>query len=255
MGNISGSPGPSSCGSLGYAMPDAEFAACVVAITDNLIPGILPAFSIPGHRMDFIVRTDTLGDPAKISSGATGISRNPTDLLVASRIATLIRSSPVYRDGFSMQFGTGGASLAVARYLADYMRQDGVKASFVLGGITAQAVETLEQEMVGCIFDVQCFDASAVKSLAANPMHREISASHYANPNRATLWQGQQGDHEHHGAQVPDRAVDRRACGCRLDRASRRDRRGPGRLGDGCDKAGRWLSAGLGCGRAIQVMR
>jgi citrate lyase subunit alpha/citrate CoA-transferase len=185
MGNISGSPGPSSCGSLGYAMPDAEFAACVVAVTDNLVPGILPAFSIPGHRVDFIVRTDTLGDPAKISAGATRISRSPTDLLVASRIATLIRSSPVYRDGFSMQFGTGGASLAVARYLADHMRQDGVKASFVLGGITAQAVEMLEQQMVGCIFDVQCFDATAIKSLAGNPLHREVSASHYASPNTA----------------------------------------------------------------------
>jgi citrate lyase subunit alpha/citrate CoA-transferase len=182
MGNISGSQGPSSCGSLGYAVPDAEFAACVIAITDNLVPGLLPAFSVPGHRVDFIVRTDTLGDPARISSGATRVSRSPTDLLVASRIATLIRSSPVYRDGFSMQFGTGGASLAVAQYLAGHMKQDGVRASFILGGITSQAVEMLEQQMVGCIFDVQCFDDTAIKSLAKNPLHREVSASHYANP-------------------------------------------------------------------------
>ena len=185
MGNMSGCFGPSSCGSLGYAIPDAEFAACVVAVTDNLLPGVLPAFSIPGHQVDFIVQTGSLGDPAKISSGATRISRSPTDLLIASRIATLIRSSPLYHDGFSMQFGTGGASLAVARYLAEHMQQDGVKASFILGGITAQAVEMLDKQMVECIFDVQCFDDDAITSLAGNPRHREISASHYAGPNTA----------------------------------------------------------------------
>ncbi len=185
MGNIWGCAGPSACGSLGYAVPDAEFAACVVAVTDNLVPGVLPTFSIPGHQVDFIVNTGSLGDPARISSGATRISRSPTDLLIASRVARLIRSSPVYQDGFSMQFGTGGASLAVARYLAEYMREDAVKASFILGGITAQAVEMLEQQMVECIFDVQCFDATAIRSLAANPLHREISASHYAGPQTA----------------------------------------------------------------------
>lgn len=185
MGNIWGCSGPSACGSLGYAMPDAEFAACVIAVTDNLVTGVLPAFSISGHKVDFIVNTSSLGDPARISSGATRISRSPMDLLIAARVARLIRSSPLYQDGFSMQFGTGGASLAVARYLAEYMRDDGVRASFILGGITAQAVEMLEKQMVGCIFDVQCFDATAIKSLATNPLHHAISASHYAGPQTA----------------------------------------------------------------------
>ncbi len=185
MGNISGVDAPSACGSLGYAMPDAAFARCVIAVTDNLEQQPLSSISIPGHLVDFVVEVDSIGEPDKIAVGATRISSSPVDLLIAREIAHLIRQSPVYRSGFSMQFGTGGASLAVARYLSLFMKQDEVRASFILGGITSQAVEMLEQSLVHTLYDVQCFDLRAVNSLAKNAQHCEIGVSHYANPNTA----------------------------------------------------------------------
>jgi citrate lyase subunit alpha/citrate CoA-transferase len=185
FGNITGTLGPSACGSLGYAVPDAHYAASVVAVTDNLIEGPLPEFSIPGCLVDFVAKVDVIGDPTRISAGATRITRNPVDLVIADKAARIIHSSRVYGPGFSMQFGTGGASLAIARYLSEYMRQDGVRASFILGGITAQCTQMLEAGLTDAIFDVQCFDQTAVKSLAAHPRHAEIGVSHYANPNTA----------------------------------------------------------------------
>ena len=38
MGNCTGKLGPSACGSLGYAFPDAMYAKQVIVITDNLVP-------------------------------------------------------------------------------------------------------------------------------------------------------------------------------------------------------------------------
>ena len=38
MGNCSGKIGKSACGSLGYAIPDAQNAKHVIIITDNLVP-------------------------------------------------------------------------------------------------------------------------------------------------------------------------------------------------------------------------
>ena len=37
-GNLTGKTGPSACGSLGYAFPDAQYADKVIAITDHLCP-------------------------------------------------------------------------------------------------------------------------------------------------------------------------------------------------------------------------
>ena len=88
----------------------------------------------------------------------------------------------IVKEGFSFQTGTGGASLAVIRYLRALMQSRGVKASFVLGGITSQVAEMLEQGLVGAIFDVQSFDVDAARSMATNPRHFEIDASCYANP-------------------------------------------------------------------------
>ncbi|MEZ4683142.1 MAG: citrate lyase subunit alpha [Caldilineaceae bacterium] len=54
--------------------------------------------------------------------------------------------------------------------------------SFALGGITGALVEMLEAGLFRRLLDVQAFDLAAVRSLATNPNHLEISAGHYASP-------------------------------------------------------------------------
>ena len=45
----------------------------------------------------------------------------------------VIINSPYYKQGFSFQTGSGGAALAVTRYLRQSMIDDGSTASFALG--------------------------------------------------------------------------------------------------------------------------
>ncbi|ENB6515692.1 citrate lyase subunit alpha, partial [Escherichia coli] len=86
-----------------------------------------------------------------------------------------------FKEGFSMQTGTGGASLAVTRFLEDKMRSRDIRADFALGGITATMVDLHEKGLIRKLLDVQSFDSHAAQSLARNPNHIEISANQYAN--------------------------------------------------------------------------
>ena len=52
-GNINGVQGKSACGSLGYAMPDAEYADFVVAVTDGYTETALDYVSIPQTQVDY----------------------------------------------------------------------------------------------------------------------------------------------------------------------------------------------------------
>lgn len=182
-GNANGSSGASACGSLGYAMVDARNAKKVVLLTEEIAPYPLGPASIRQDQVDAIVKVDSVGDPAGIGKGATRMTRDPRELLIASTAARAIAAAGVIRDGFSLQTGSGGSSLAVVRFLRDLMVERGVKASFALGGITSQLVSLLEEGLVGALLDTQSFDLDAARSLAANPDHREIDAGYYANPN------------------------------------------------------------------------
>jgi len=166
MGNMNGRIGKSACGSMGYAIVDAQYADHVIAITDNLVPfPNLPA-SIDQTLVDTVVVVDSIGDPKKIVSGAIRDSDNPRDLLIAKNAVDVIVNSGYFKDGFVYQTGTGGASLSVTKLLKEEMIKQNIKASLGLGGITTQS-----------------FDLDAVRSIAENPKHYEISASFYANPN------------------------------------------------------------------------
>ena len=55
-GNITGVTGPTACGSLGYAFPDAAYADWVVAVTDNLDSYPLTSISIPQTQVDYVVQ-------------------------------------------------------------------------------------------------------------------------------------------------------------------------------------------------------
>ncbi len=184
MGNITGTVGPAACGSLGYAVPDADCAATVVAVTDNLIDTPLETVSIPQSRVNYIVRMDKIGDPSGIVSGSTSMTRDPVALAIARKAEAAIRASGLLRDGFNFQTGAGGASLATAQYLREDMLRMGVKGGFLLGGTTKYLVDMLEEGLFEAIYDVQCFDLSAVESIRKNAAHHEISADTYANPNQ-----------------------------------------------------------------------
>lgn len=182
-GNCSGKYGPSACGSLGYAFPDAMYAKKVIVITDNLTAYPLKGWSIPEIYVDYVVEVPAIGNPKGIVSGTTKITRDPVGLVMAETAAKVIQASGLLKDGFSFQTGAGGATLAAAKYLKDIMLKDNIKGSFGLGGITGYMVDMLNAGCFQKLLDVQCFDLKAVESIRTNPNHSEVSAMHYASPD------------------------------------------------------------------------
>ncbi len=182
MGNCSGKYGPSACGSLGYAFSDAMHADKVVVITDNLVPYPLKDTSISEGYVDYVVEVSQIGDPARIVSGTTKITRDPVGLRIAGLAAQVVIHSGYLKDGFSFQTGAGGASLAVAKYVEEMMEKENIKGSFCMGGITGYMVDMANKGYFDTILDVQCFDLKAIESIRENPKHQEISAMRYASP-------------------------------------------------------------------------
>jgi citrate lyase subunit alpha/citrate CoA-transferase len=182
-GNACGTRGVANCGSLGYGLIDAKYANKVVIITDCLVDFPNVPASISQMDVDYVVKVDKIGDPSGIASGATRYTKNPKELLMAEYASKVIVQSGYFKDGFSFQTGTGGATLAVSRFLRNEMINAGIKATFALGGITKQIVEMHEEGLVKHIFDVQGFDLVAVESIDKNPNHHEIDSSLYANPH------------------------------------------------------------------------
>jgi len=184
-GNINGVQGPTACGSLGYAFPDAQYADCVVAVTDYMVEYPLSPISIPQTRVDYVVKVDCVGDPNGIVSGTTRITKDPVGLKIAENAAKVIQAAGLIINGFSFQTGAGGASLATAVFVRKMMEKDHITGSFALGGITGYMVDMLEKGFFKKIMDVQGFDLEAIKSITTNPNHLEIGADFYASPFNA----------------------------------------------------------------------
>ena len=187
IGNANGynrdEEGATMCGSLGYAKVDAVYADTVVILTDHIVPYPNSPFGIPAVQVDYIVPVESVGDPAGIMSGATRYTKDPKELLIAKTAADVIEHSGYLKDGFSMQMGSGGASLATARFLREKMEEMGIKARFALGGITGQIVEMHEAGLIDKILDVQSFDLVAANSLKNNRFHTQIGGRLYAGYN------------------------------------------------------------------------
>lgn len=183
FGNANGFSGKSRCGSLGYAKVDAELAKMVVLLTEEFVPFPNHPASIHQDQVDWIVQVDEVGDPAKIMAGALRMTSNPRELLIARQAAAVIEHSGYFEQDFSLQTGSGGAALAVSRFLEDKMVKKGITASFALGGITGSMVNLFEKGLIETLLDTQSFDADAAMSLAKNARHIEISANEYANPS------------------------------------------------------------------------
>lgn len=182
FGNANGTTGESRCGSLGYAMVDAQHAACVVAVTEQIVSYPHTPASLRQDQVDLVVKVDQVGDPKKIATGAVRATTNPRELLIARYAADVLINSGLFVDGFSMQTGSGASAVATTRYLREAMVNQNITARWALGGITGDIVDLQEAGLIGTLLDTQSFDVRAADDLAVNPNHREINAGEYANP-------------------------------------------------------------------------
>ncbi|HMK31697.1 MAG TPA: citrate lyase subunit alpha [Terriglobales bacterium] len=171
FGNATGSLGKSACGSLGFALADSIYADHVIVVTDNLVPFPCVPWQIQGNNVDCMVEVPSIGDPSKIVSGTTRITRSPDRLKIAEYVAQFLRDAGIMRDGFSFQAGAGGIALAFVDYLRGMMKEAGIKARFVRGGSSRHLVEMLQEGLTDYILDGQTFDLDAVRSLATDPRH------------------------------------------------------------------------------------
>ena len=171
FGNANGLSGPSACGLLGFALADSQYARKVIVVTDNLVEFPCIPWQIQGNYVDYTVVTERLGDPSKIISGTTQITRSPDRLLLAELTARFCELTGIIRDGFSFQTGAGGTALAVTGYFRNIMKERGIKARFARGGSNKYLVEMLEEGLVDYILDGQTFDLDGVHSMAKNAGH------------------------------------------------------------------------------------
>jgi len=181
QGNGSGAFGKSACGTLGYALSDMYYAKKVVLVTDTIVDR-LDRFQFEGRYVDMVVQVPSIGDPKGIVSGTTRITRDPIGLKIATQTARILDHLGVIKEGFSMQTGAGGTSLATADQIRQLMLTQQVRGSFASGGITRHYVDMLKQGLFSKLYDVQCFDLQAVESYHQNENHIGISASKYGNP-------------------------------------------------------------------------
>lgn len=175
FGNSTGDRGPSACGLLGFALADSEYADNVIVVTDNLVPFPCYPWQIQGNNVDSVVQIDSLGDPSKIVSGTTEVTKSPDRLLIAEYVAQFLEDAGIMKDGFSFQAGAGGTNLAFAVYLKEKMKAKGIKARFIRGGSTIYLVEMLEEGLTDYILDGQTFDLEGVRSMRENSNHINTS--------------------------------------------------------------------------------
>jgi len=171
FGNANGLEGSSASGLLGFALADSQYAEKVIIATDNMVEFPCIPWQIQGNHVDFTVEMDQIGDPEKIISGTTRITRSPDRLYLAELTARFCEVTGIIRDGFSFQSGAGGTSLAVGEYFKKIMQEKGIKARFARGGSNRYLVSMLEEGLVEYILDGQTFDLDGVRSMRENPQH------------------------------------------------------------------------------------
>lgn len=171
FGNANGLFGKSACGLLGFALADSQYAERVIVLTDNLVNFPCLPWQIQGNYVDYVVKTDRLGDPSRIISGSTQITKSPDRLLLAELTAKFCDAAGIISDGFSFQSGAGGTSLAVGEFFRKIMKDKGIKARFARGGSNKYLVSMLNEGLVEFVLDGQTFDLEGVKSMAENPGH------------------------------------------------------------------------------------
>jgi len=175
FGNATGDRGPSACGLLGFALADSQYADKVIIVTDNLIPFPCIPWQIHGNYVDYVLVLDKIGDPAKIISGTTEVTRSPDRLLIAEYAAQFTAEAGIMKEGFSFQAGAGGTALSYSIFLSEMMKESKIKARFVRGGSNQYLVKMLEEGLTDYILDGQTFDLEGVRSMRENPGHVNTS--------------------------------------------------------------------------------
>ncbi|MBY5502403.1 citrate lyase subunit alpha [Rhizobium leguminosarum] len=181
-GSATGAGGRASCGPLGYAMVDADYAKKVVLLTEEICTAPLGRYEIEPGKADFLVTVPSLGDNRRILSGATAIATDAASTTIVDLVLGVIHASGLIADGFSFQTGAGGISLGVANKLGHLLATAGVRGGFISGGIAGGHVALLKARLFERILDVQSFDLEAVRSYERNLAHVAMSASRYASP-------------------------------------------------------------------------
>jgi citrate lyase subunit alpha/citrate CoA-transferase len=175
FGNANGVNGSAACGLLGFALGDSQYAERVIVVTDHLVPFPCVPFQINGNYVDYTVLVDKVGDPTKIVSGTTQITKSPDRLLIAEMTAQFCEEAGIVQDGFSYQAGAGGTALSIGIYFAEMLRKKGWKARFIRAGSNQYPVKMLEEGLVDYILDGQTFDLEGVRSLRENAAHLATS--------------------------------------------------------------------------------
>ena len=179
FGNCNGMHGSSACGPLGFSEADATYADKVIVVTDNLVPmPCPPPWQIEGNYVDCVVEVDKVGIPEKILSGTTEITKSPNQLLIAETAARFVKEAGILREGINFQAGAGGISLAFVDFLHKVMAEKGIRARFIIGGITRLAVELLEEDFTDYLIDGQAFDQVAIENMRENQRHICITPFH-----------------------------------------------------------------------------
>lgn len=185
-GNISATEGKAFCGTLGYAIADSIMAEKTVAITDTILE-LEGKTEIPSERIDYILKVDSIGDPNGIISGTTRITKDPVGLRIAQKAVEVMVATGLVRDGMCYQSGAGGVSLAVTKFLGDYMESEGIKGKFASGGVTGDLCDMKNRGLFDRIYDVQCFDLKSAEDIKNDPRHITMSAEKYASPYKDAI--------------------------------------------------------------------
>lgn len=185
-GNISATEGKAFCGTLGYAIADSIMAEKTVAITDTILE-LEGKTEIPSERIDYILKVDSIGDPNGIISGTTRITKDPVGLRIAQKAVEVMVATGLVREGMCYQSGAGGVSLAVTKFLGDYMESEGIKGKFASGGVTGDLCDMKNRGLFDRIYDVQCFDLKSAEDIKNDPRHITMSAEKYASPYKDAI--------------------------------------------------------------------
>jgi citrate lyase subunit alpha/citrate CoA-transferase len=182
-GNCNGMMGDSAFGAMGFAVADALHADNVVVLTDSLMSYPLVPVTISQTLVDYVVPVNSIGDPSGIQTGTMQITRSPMRLTIAKNVVRFLAAAGALADGFSFQAGAGGISLAVTKFLHEYMQEHGIRGNFVMGGVTGFVVDMLHDSTINTILDAQSFDLKAVRSMLDDPGHVEVSHIEFGDPH------------------------------------------------------------------------
>ena len=185
-GNISATEGKAFCGTLGYAIADSIMAEKTVEITDTILE-LEGKTEIPSERIDYILKVDSIGDPNGIISGTTRITKDPVGLRIAQKAVDVMVATGLVKEGMCYQSGAGGVSLAVTKFLGDYMEREGIKGKFASGGVTGDLCDMKNRGLFDRIYDVQCFDLKSAEDIKNDPRHITMSAEKYASPYKDAI--------------------------------------------------------------------